>query len=190
MIWGLLESKGPVLRVSSKISGRYQSVRTSTSRPSNSRSETPESPTKHGVRTKTSAFARVSKVQPGPTRVAMSYGPQSKEARPEALYILYLRQNINYALLQNLKQASFIRNYSNSIGRLWWFVQFVFRAFIVTIVGSQGNGSTSSAAELQLIDKNYAYFMLKNFQSQNQEAPGLGATCTPKNARHNLPGGT
>merc|ERR1712113_545269 len=34
-------------------------------------------------------------------------------------------------------KASFIRNYSNTIGRLWWFVQFVFRAFIVTIVGSQ-----------------------------------------------------
>ena len=90
MIWGLLESKGRVLRVLLTISRTVF------------------------VRLSRTALFRLSSCPPIP---------------------------INYALLQNLKQASFIRNYSNSIGRLWWFVQFVFRAFIVTIVGSQGAGS-------------------------------------------------
>ena len=92
MIWGLLESKGRVLRVLLNIS-RTVFVR---------------------------LFRTASSDNP----------PPSVDSRISA-----------YALLQNLKQASFIRNYSNSIGRLWWFVQFVFRAFIVTIVGSQGTGS-------------------------------------------------
>ena len=94
MIWGLLESKGRVLRL-------------------------------------------LEKALESKTRTLQSW-TDSIRSLSSSTFIL---KSCTPVILRTWIIASFIRNYSNSIGRLWWFVQFVFRAFIVTIVGSQGTGS-------------------------------------------------